>query len=342
MPVYEMFWDCEACGTTKLLGKSHRHCPACGAPQDPERRYFPQESEKVAVQDHVFVGVDRTCSACDTANAAGAAFCVNCGNPMDGAESVDKVSRVKQGHQAGSLHEKTPEPAPESASEPATARRRLTWRSGMLVLAVVAAVLTPLLLWSRPVDVSVTGHHWERAVHIEVFAAVSDGSWCDAMPSDAYRVSSSTRQRGTTSVPDGEECSTECTTYNVDNGDGTFSQDESCSEVCTTVYREEPVYDEWCDYTVDRWRHDHTERSSGDGLSPSPHWPSYTVSDCTSLGCTRVGSTDEDYMVALVDDEDDPHECDVAQERWGAMGMGEVFSARKRVLTGWLVCAQLE
>ena len=67
--VYEMFWDCASCGTSRLLGKSHRHCPACGAPQDPARRYFPAESEKVAVHDHRFVGVDRVCSACETANA---------------------------------------------------------------------------------------------------------------------------------------------------------------------------------------------------------------------------------------------------------------------------------
>ena len=53
---YEMLWDCAYCATPKLLGKSHRHCPKCGAPQDPERRYFPADSEKVAVEDHVPVG----------------------------------------------------------------------------------------------------------------------------------------------------------------------------------------------------------------------------------------------------------------------------------------------
>jgi hypothetical protein len=29
-PTYEMFWDCGFCGTTRLLGKTHRHCPGCG------------------------------------------------------------------------------------------------------------------------------------------------------------------------------------------------------------------------------------------------------------------------------------------------------------------------
>ena len=43
---YEMFWDCEYCGSSKLLGITHRHCPNCGAPQDPEKRYFPPDEEK--------------------------------------------------------------------------------------------------------------------------------------------------------------------------------------------------------------------------------------------------------------------------------------------------------
>jgi len=54
-----MLWDCEFCGTKKLLGKTHRFCPNCGAQQDPKARYFPSDEEKVAVKDHVYVGVDK-------------------------------------------------------------------------------------------------------------------------------------------------------------------------------------------------------------------------------------------------------------------------------------------
>src|SRR5690606_40463181 len=43
---YEMFWDCEYCGAAKLLGLTQRYCPNCGAPQNPEKRYFPPEHEK--------------------------------------------------------------------------------------------------------------------------------------------------------------------------------------------------------------------------------------------------------------------------------------------------------
>ena len=42
--VYEL-WACRYCGSRKLLGKSHRHCPSCGAPQQNAPRYFPADAE---------------------------------------------------------------------------------------------------------------------------------------------------------------------------------------------------------------------------------------------------------------------------------------------------------
>ena len=48
---YQMLWDCKFCGTQKLLGVTHRHCPNCGAAQDPERRYFPAEADMVALEN---------------------------------------------------------------------------------------------------------------------------------------------------------------------------------------------------------------------------------------------------------------------------------------------------
>ena len=50
-----MLWDCESCGTKKLLGVAHRHCPNCGAVQDEERRYFPAMDEAVGTADDIEV-----------------------------------------------------------------------------------------------------------------------------------------------------------------------------------------------------------------------------------------------------------------------------------------------
>ena len=45
---YEMLWDCEYCDMPKLLGVSQRFCPNCGAAQNPDKRYFPEDEDKVA------------------------------------------------------------------------------------------------------------------------------------------------------------------------------------------------------------------------------------------------------------------------------------------------------
>jgi hypothetical protein len=92
MAVYEMLWDCAYCGTRKLLGKTHRFCPGCGAPQDPTRRYFPSDEDKVLVENHEYVGADRLCGACGSAMGARAAHCTQCGSPMEGTPEVQRVA----------------------------------------------------------------------------------------------------------------------------------------------------------------------------------------------------------------------------------------------------------
>ena len=89
---YEMLWSCEYCGAKKLLGKTHRHCPECGAAQDPARRYFPSEEEKVAVEDHVFVGADVHCPACKAPMSKAAKHCAECGAPLEGGGEVARIA----------------------------------------------------------------------------------------------------------------------------------------------------------------------------------------------------------------------------------------------------------
>lgn len=93
---YEMLWDCHYCGTKRLLGLTHRHCPECGAAQDPTWRYFPADEDKVAVQDHVHHGADLICPACRAPAGTAARCCGNCGSPLEGGgrvrQRVDQVA----------------------------------------------------------------------------------------------------------------------------------------------------------------------------------------------------------------------------------------------------------
>ena len=171
---YEMFWDCAFCGTTRLLGKTHRFCANCGAPQDPAARYFPAEADKVAVEDHVYVGADRICANCSTPGSAAARHCTACGSPLGDDDAT--VALVSEPHP----------PAP-------AAPRRTARRPIVAVVVVALNGLLTVLLWKEEQVLTVSGHEWQRSVEVERLSAVRDGAWCDQVPSRAsqrvFRVS---------------------------------------------------------------------------------------------------------------------------------------------------------
>ena len=320
VPIYEMMWDCGYCGATKLLGKTHRHCPQCGAAQDPSSRYFPPESEKVAVQDHVYFGVDWKCGSCDTPNSNASAFCGNCGTPKDGAGKVD-LAHERQEKQA------PPEPAPEPPKKGGGMGRIFLGCAlvGFLGFAVLCALS---MFWTKSASLTVAGHSWERTIEVEEYGPTSEDDWCDDLPSGAYDVRESQKQRDTKQVPDGEDC----TTKNVDNGDGTFRQEEEC----TTRYREEAIYDDWCDYTVDKWSTDRTARAFGNDLSPS--WPDSGAKTCsgTRVGCQREGAKKQTYTVSFTGE--DSHTCDFSESRWRGFNVGDTVTGEVSMVTGSLQC----
>lgn len=343
MPTYEMFWDCPSCGTKKLLGKTHRHCPACGTVQDPSLRYFPPEAEKIAVEDHVFVGVDWVCERCDTPNGNAATHCVNCGDAREGKEKdAGRVAEVDAGAQKGEHEKKKPAPPP-AAPSPSTPRAARAASSlgclgvPMLVIAglvVVCAGLICLLSRTSPTEVKVTGHEWSRQIAVEKLSATQESAWCDAMPRDATSVSRSRKQKGSHQVPDGQTCKT----VNEDQGDGTFKTRQDCK----TKYRDEPVYADWCTFTVERWKEVRTEKAGGRSLSPAPSWPSVRVDGCKKLGCTREGQRTERYTVRLTDADGEAQSCDLPEPKWRSMAVGSRWKASKGVVTGGLSCGDLQ
>src|SRR5690349_14399180 len=89
---YEMLWDCDHCDAKTLLGNSQRHCPNCGAPQNPDKRYFPKPGEEKKVDGHRFEGADRHCPACSAPMGTAAKNCTKCGSPLDGSKEVKGVA----------------------------------------------------------------------------------------------------------------------------------------------------------------------------------------------------------------------------------------------------------
>jgi hypothetical protein len=325
---YEMLWDCASCGTRGLLGKSNRHCPNCGAVQNPEWRYFPEPGKEKEVTNYTFEGTDRTCPYCATPNGAKANNCKNCGAALDGSQAVqhildDRTAPLPQGRKAA--------PAPN----------QLAGRSGCSgVVYIIAAVAGALflffliaVLWKKEVHVKVAGHRWQREIAIERYAARSESSWCDSMPGDAYSIRRSREQRSTRSIPDGEEC----TTSNRDNGDGTFTRVENCHP----KYREEPVYDDKCYYTVNRWGRERAVTSAGASLVPAPTWPAVSLARTGQcLGCEREGARSEHYFVQLRGK--DSYECEVDAALWQRFQLDDDVPMKVRVVGGGADCSSLK
>jgi hypothetical protein len=324
---YEMLWDCEFCGTKKLLGNTHKHCPGCGAVQNPEKRYFPEESEKVAVEDHEFAGADRVCPSCKISNSAKAKHCMECGSPMEGGQSVKLVTDAPKPAPKPTAVATTGAPPPKKSAAPLII--------GGGIILVVAAVLV-VALWKKEAALTVSGHTWERHIAIERFAPLSQDEWCNLMPQDAYNISRFRDVRSYNQIPDGENC----TTKRVDNGDGTYSEKQEC----TPKYRKEPVYDDKCRFTVNRWAENREVVAKGQRLRETPAWPEVNLPAAAAqpvLGAERMGRRTEKYTVQFVGKPGELYSCDFPQTVWRGYPDASKWKGNVGVVTNALDCSSL-
>lgn len=324
---YQMLWDCRFCGTEKLLGVTHRHCPNCGAAQDPAWRYFPAEEDMVALADHKYVGADVTCPACGQPNSAANKFCAECGADLATGQVVNTQGErgigtgvaaadtrrdvVKDQFDAEMKRVGVTKAAPGFLQ---TTRGRVILAAILGVLILACAGIVYALTYSKAVTGEVEQMTWERVVDLQAYQQVHDEAWDDDVPGDAYALSCHREQHGTKRVEDGshQECK------DVDKGDGSFERQ------CTTVtdYRDEPVYDDRCSFTVDRWLDGRSVTASGTGEQPAPAWPAFTLAGGT-YGKERESDRHETYAVVIKDSEGDEHTCEFGdQSEWTPYDVG--------------------
>jgi hypothetical protein len=345
---YQMLWDCPSCGTEKLLGLDHRHCPSCGAAQDPTRRYFPNDQDRVAVKDHRYTGADVVCPACETPASKAANNCANCGSPLDRAKAVltrdaqtagagqsfavDGAKQARDELKAKREAEKAKargEVPPAAASAPSSGGK---WKWIGAGVALFLVLLVVFFSWKKPVEVEAIGHTWVRTIGIEEYRSVSESAWRDQVPFGAYSVSCSREQRSTKRIADGETCND----VRKDQGDGTYK----VVRECRTKYREEPVYDQRCSYRVDRWVEARKAEVTGAALTDAPHWPELRLRGSGQcLGCEREGRRSESYTVRFrVEPSKDEESCSYAEAQWRSFSVGQRWPAEARVLGGGLDC----
>ena len=333
---FEMLWDCEQCETRGLLGKSQRHCPLCGAAQNPARRYFPEPGQEKEALGHRFVGVDWACAYCESPNSAAAAFCVNCGGPKEKANDVARV--VDKAAPTPTSSTPTPTPTPRIQALQVTPGRSsgVWWFLGLMSLVLVACAVFVFQLFSKHDEsVQLVEKSWDRAVEVEHFAALRQSAWCDALPAGAYEVTRAPEQRSTRKVEAGQDC----VDSRVDMGDGTFTKRHEC----TPRYRNEPVFDEKCSYRINRWQVLRADRLTG-GASLAPAWPVPLLANPAlggeRLGAQRLGSRSETYRVKLQSAAGEVWTCDLAPAAWSDLAENQHLTMKVRG-TGGADCSSL-
>ncbi|HCH65181.1 MAG: hypothetical protein CL927_20805 [Deltaproteobacteria bacterium] len=342
---YEMMWDCGACGTQKLLAMTHKHCPSCGSPQDPNWRFFPPEDEKVAVEDHSFVGKDLVCDACGSPCSAQATFCPSCGADLAGASaaltredqladdgaafSVDDADAAREEHKQRRKAERAAkiavhEPPPEAGSKKGLVFGVLG--AGALMAFVVC--LGVFFFWQKDVSLVNTGHAWSRTIQIEELKTVTKSAWQDEVPRKGKVVSCTSEKRSTQKVADGEECKTR----RKDNGDGTFSEKKECKP----KYKSKPVYDDKCKYKIDEWVASRKAKAAGKSYKDAPSWPDVRLKKKGScVGCEREGDRSETYTLTFKDSgSGETLSCDGSLKKWKQVKPKTKWKGSVRVVGG--------
>jgi hypothetical protein len=251
--VFQMLWDCRFCGTPKLLGLDHRHCPNCGSPQSPEWRYFPSAADMkfVTDPDYQYTGADKTCPFCQQPNSAASKFCKQCGGDLSAAKEAERIAGVATGMEGASgerrdvVKEKFDRDLgikPQAQQTPGFMR----WLPFVVIGLVIACIAGFVFLSTSTYDstLSVVDQRWLTGISLQERRSISDQNWSSSVPGDAYNVSCQPRQREYIDTVQ-EQCGFEY----VDRGDGSGQRvPKMCSKQVTRYQTEN-----YCRYTVDRW-----------------------------------------------------------------------------------------
>lgn len=353
---YEMLWDCQFCNTKGNLGLTHRYCHTCGAPQNPDARYYPSDEDKVAVEDHEFVGVDVTCPACQGLNAAASDYCTQCGSPLsEGAKANTLAAQSRAASESfasSGSRDVTKEKfdaqmqaiGVQTAPKDNKKKKRsgFNWRGALFMIIIIALASGGIALfnWTEKADLTVVDRAWERSFTVQEYDEFTDRDWRDSPPNGdnvTLRSGSCSReQRSTRRVADGETCRT----VRQDNGDGTFNERQEC----TTNYREEPVYDDMCTWRGYRWQAADTLQTSG-GLGIMPYWED-TDLNCegqTRVGCERIRNRNESYTVTFQNvNNNNRSTCSFPLSEWTDIAVESTWSAQVRVVGGGILCNTLQ
>jgi hypothetical protein len=324
-------WDCRFCSTQKLLGVDHRHCPNCGAAQDPQWRYFPSEDDKKTVSDpkYTYAGVDKVCPFCNQPNSAAAKFCKACGGDLTGAKEAvvkDAAATALGQDVAGVVDDVAKQRWDKEQAAIRANTKKGGLSRGMIILGVLALLCVGLIgafiflsSSTYSVTASVTDMNWERVIVLEKFTSFQEGNWQSSVPVGAYNTSCYAKDR-----QEDETYTEVCGVERVDRGDGSFvERDKMC-----TRHRTVNVPDTYCNYTVDRWISAGEMKSIGNA-SEALIWPDFRPKLTAGLGAEREASRKQILNILFTTKGDKPQTFTYNPDDetiWQSFKIGQIYS----------------
>lgn len=310
---FEALWDCKYCGA-KGIGGLTKHCPNCGHPQDKGIIFYKGEKKNYLDEDTAAQygqGADWTCSYCGSLNRVNHKFCTNCGAPKeetsgDYFENEKKIKEKEQKKEQERMQHQ--QPAPKPAKNSGGVMKKFF---PLLLIILAAGLLFSIFSKPKNANVQIADKSWERSVEVEAMQTVQQSDW--NVP-DGGRVYDQRREihhyqqvvdhyeersrEVAVRVYDGEDYYT----VDVNNGDGTFTEETRSRPRYRTeyqteyydapVYRDEPVYQTKYYYDLDIWPVARTETTSG--KDDEPYWPELSLRENE-----REGASHEVYSIEV-------------------------------------------
>ena len=349
MAVREGRWDCQYCGTKGNLGRD-KACQNCGRSRPGGAKFYLPTEEEAAVLDAKLLklaeaGQDWVCAFCGSSNHAEATNCHYCGAPREGDSQVQEIKEYGLG-QAPDSGDMTfddpperPRPQTEIVSTKKSSKLPLIIGGALVGLILLCGLIFGgfLLFGGQDVDAAVSGFQWERSINVEAFQTVVEEDW--SVPSGGRLIDQRQEIRSYTQVLDHYETRQRDIQVQVgvetyvcgqrDLGNG-FFEDIDCTEPIyetqtesyeEPVYREEPVYETFYNYEIDRWN---VVRSpSVSGSDHSAEWPGLELGDTE-----REGQRSESYVIFFVENDIEDYSLELPFAEWQRYEMGQVVSLR--------------
>lgn len=333
-------WDCPGCGRIGNLGPDPC-CSGCGRLRGEDVRFYLPEDAEIVTGDEAInrakSGSDWACDDCGSSNISGALKCRSCGNARTESDKYLSVTTYDTENVPRS-GETVKDPAVSAVQSTNTPKKK---KSHLFIWGAVLVIIAALFLFiPRNVEMTVSGHEWERAIAIENYRLMQHDDWSvpeGGMITRSYRdihhydkildhYESRTR---TVRVKVGEE---KYVSGQRNLGNGNFEDvystrpvyEDKQEEYREPVYRQDPVYRIKYAYQIYEWVIDQT--SVAKGQDQNSHWPK----GAPNQKRWRDGAKNERYVLCVSEKNGKQYRIETSFERWDQLLVGTVVKAKKR------------